>query len=48
MGSYVDLYFRSDENFDFLELLESYRMDTIAEDSTLIKDSFFEEDIIID
>ncbi|MCF8334629.1 MAG: PASTA domain-containing protein [Bacteroidales bacterium] len=46
MGSYVDLYFRSDKNFDFQELIDSFTIqDTIQSDSTLINDEFFEEDI---
>ena len=46
IGSYIDLYFRSDKNFDFQELINSFTIqDTIQMDSTLIKDEFFEEDI---
>jgi len=46
MGTYIDLYYRSDKNFDFAELINSFKQqDTIQEDTTLINDEFFEEDI---
>lgn len=46
MGTYIDLYYRSDKNFDFTELINSFKLqDTIQEDTTLINDEFFEEDI---
>lgn len=46
MGTFVDLYYRSDKNFDFEKLINSFRLrDTIQEDTTLITDEFFEEDI---
>ena len=46
MGTYIDLYYRSDKNFDFDELINSFKQqDTIQEDTTLINDEFFEEDI---
>lgn len=49
MGDYVDLYYRSDKNFNFVELINSFnKLDTIKEDSTLISDEFFEEDIDIE
>ena len=49
MGTFVDLYYRSDKNFDFFELIkeiELRRADTISADSTFISDDFFIEDII--
>lgn len=49
MGTYVDLYYRSDKNFDFFELIkeiELRRADTIQADSAFISDDFFNEDII--
>ena len=46
MGTYIDLYYRSDKNFDFAELINSFKQqDTIQEDTALINDEFFEEDI---
>lgn len=48
MGNYVDLYYRSDKNFNFVELINSFRTDTIKQDSTFISDEFFEEDIDIE
>lgn len=49
MGTYVDLYYRSDKNFDFFELIkeiEQRRADTIQADSSFFSDEFFNEDII--
>lgn len=46
MGTYVDLYYRSDENYDFEQLINSFKQtDTIQADTALIDDDFFEEDI---
>lgn len=49
MGTYVDLYYRSDRDFDFFELIKEIEQsyaDTIAADSAFISDDFFNEDII--
>lgn len=49
MGTYVDLYYRSDKNFNFFELIkeiEKRQADTIQADSAFISDDFFNEDII--
>lgn len=51
MGTYVDLYFRSDRNFDFFELIreiEKQQADTTEVDSTFNSDDYFNEDIIIE
>lgn len=51
MGTYVDLYFRSDQNFDFFELIreiEKQHADTTDVDSTFNSDDYFNEDIIIE
>jgi len=51
MGTYVDLYFRSDRNFDFFELIreiEKQHADTTQADSTFNSDDYFNEDIIIE
>jgi len=48
MGSYIDLYYRSDETFDFLEHIKSLEANTINSiDSTNIN-NYSEDDIIIE
>jgi|AntRauTorckE6833_2_1112554.scaffolds.fasta_scaffold08082_2 beta-lactam-binding protein with PASTA domain len=50
MGTYVDLYLRSNKNFDFFELIKEIekQRDTIAADSAFNSDVYFNEDIIIE
>ncbi len=51
MGTFVDLYYRSDKNFDFFELIreiEKQNADTTEADSAFISDDYFDEDIIIE
>ncbi|MGM0566290.1 MAG: PASTA domain-containing protein [Bacteroidota bacterium] len=51
MGTYVDLYYRSDSNFNFFELIreiEKQQADTTEADSSFISDDYFNEDIILE
>jgi len=47
MGSYIDIYYRSEKTFDFLEYIKSLEADTLSTtDSTNINNDYFEDDII--
>lgn len=51
MGSYVNVYYRSDENFDFFELIKEIEMrnaDTITDNSAFDSDEFFSDEIIVE
>ncbi len=42
-GDYINVWYRSDENFDFDELLESLKPDTLAVDTFIIETEDFED-----